>query len=168
VNEEFVEEVGIVFQRSGLPRTAGRIMGRLLICDPPHQSAEQLCKALRVSKGSISAMTRHLIRIGLIERFGIPGIRHDYFRLKPDAWKNLIQRSFSEQIKTCRIVAEHGLKVVADGASDKRKWLEEMRDFYVFLEKELPPLLEHWENMRNKPRSSTFRGSLKFRKAVRQ
>jgi DNA-binding transcriptional regulator GbsR (MarR family) len=167
VNEEFVGEAGIVFERSGLPRMAGRLLGRLLICDPPHQSTEQLCEALQVSKGSISTMTRHLIQIGLIERFGIPGIRHDYFRLKPDAWKNLIERGFSEQVKACRKVAEHGSKVVAEEACDKRKWLEEMRDFYVFLEQELPPLLERWENMRKKPHNSTSLGSLEFQKAVR-
>ena len=40
----FVEEAGIVFEQTGLPRMAGRIFGWLLICDPPHQSTDQLAE----------------------------------------------------------------------------------------------------------------------------
>ena len=57
-DKQFVEEVGIVFEQTGLPRMAGRILGWLLIAEPPHQSTEQLINALMASKGSISSMTR--------------------------------------------------------------------------------------------------------------
>ncbi|TES89068.1 MAG: MarR family transcriptional regulator, partial [Dehalococcoidia bacterium] len=49
--KQFAEEVGIVFEQTGIPRMAGRILGWLLISDPPHQSTEQLTKALLASKG---------------------------------------------------------------------------------------------------------------------
>ena len=52
--KQFAEEVGIVFEQTGLPRMAGRILGWLLIAEPPHQSTEQLINALMASKGSIS------------------------------------------------------------------------------------------------------------------
>lgn len=153
VNGEFIEEVGIVFERAGLPRMGGRVLGWLLICESSQQSAEQLSEALQASKGSISAMTRQLIHFGLIERFGIPGVRHDYFRLKADAWESLIRRGLSGEITIYRQLAEHGLKLMEDKAPEKRKWLEEMRDIYTFLEKEFPPLLEQWEKTRDNPRN---------------
>jgi len=148
--QRFVEEVGIVFEQTGLPRMAGRILGWLLISDPPHQSTDQLVEALMASKGSISTMTRLLIQIGLIERLSLPGVRHDYFRLRPDAWQHMIRRGLEDEIRMVRQLAERGLELLADKTPLTRKWLEEMRDVYTFLEREFPVLLERWEEERKK------------------
>ena len=148
--QRFVEEVGIVFEQTGLPRMAGRILGWLLISDPPHQSTDELADALMASKGSISTMTRHLIYFGLIERLSLTGVRHDYFRLRSDAWQHMIRRGLVDEIKMIRQVAERGLELLADKTSLTRKWLEEMRDVYTFLEQEFPALLERWEETRQK------------------
>jgi len=148
--QRFVEEVGIVFEQTGLPRMAGRILGWLLISDPPHQSTDQLVEALMASKGSISTMTRLLIQIGLIERLSLPGVRHDYFRLRPDAWHHMIRRGLVDEIRMVRQLAERGLELLADKTPLTRKWLEEMRDVYTFLEWEFPALLERWEEERKK------------------
>ena len=143
--QSFVEDVGIVFEQTGLPRMAGRILGWLLISDPPHQSTEELTEALMASKGSISTMTRHLIHIGLIERLSLPGVRHDYFRIRPDAWQHMIRRGLVDEIRMVRELAERGLELLADKTPLTRKWLEEMRDVYTFLEREFPTLLTRWE-----------------------
>ncbi len=144
-DKQFAEEVGIVFEQTGMPRMAGRILGWLLISDPPHQSTEQLIKALMASKGSISTMTRLLIQIGLIERLSLPGVRRDYFRLRSDAWQHMIGRGLTEEIKMVRQLAERGLELLGDKTPVTKKWLEEMRDVYTFLEREFPTLLERWE-----------------------
>lgn len=143
--QNFVEEVGIVFEQTGLPRMAGRILGWLLISDPPHQSTVELTEALMASKGSISTMTRHLINLGLIERISLPGVRHDYFRIRPDAWQHMIRRGLEDEISMVRQLAERGLELLAQKTPLTRKWLEEMRDVYAFLEREFPPLLVRWE-----------------------
>jgi DNA-binding transcriptional regulator GbsR (MarR family) len=148
--KHFVEEVGIVFEQTGLPRMAGRILGWLLISDPPHQSTDELVEALMASKGSISTMTRLLIQTGLIERLSLPGVRHDYFRLRPDAWQHMIGRGLVDEIRMVRQLAEHGLKLLADKTPLTRQWLEEMRDVYTFLEREFPTLLERWEQERKR------------------
>ena len=146
----FVEEFGIVFEQTGLPRMAGRIFGWLLISDPPHQSTDQLTEALMASRGSISTTTRLLIQIGLIERLSLPGVRHDYFRLRPDAWQRLIKHGLEDEIKIVRQLAEHGLELLTNKTPLTQKWLEEMRDVYAFLEREFPALLEHWEQERKR------------------
>jgi len=143
--QKFVEEVGIVLEQTGLPRMAGRILGRLLISDPPHQSMKQLVTDLMASKGSVSTMTRLLIQIGLVERLSLPGVRGDYFRLRPDAWQHMIRRGLEDEIRMVRQLAEHGLELLADKTPLARKWLEEMRDVYAFLEREFPTLLQRWE-----------------------
>ena len=148
--KHFVEDVGIVFEQTGLPRMAGRIFGWLLISDPPHQSTSELAEALMASKGSISTITRLLIQIGLIERLSLPGVRHDYFRLRPDAWQYMIKHGLEDEIKMVRQLAEHGLELLADKTPLTRKWLEEIRNVYTFLEQEFPTLLERWEQERKK------------------
>jgi DNA-binding transcriptional regulator GbsR (MarR family) len=157
--QNFVEEVGIVFEQTGMPRMASRILGWLLICDPPHQSTDELTTALMASKGSISSMTRLLIQIGLIERLSLPGVRRDYFRLRPDAWHHMIRRGLEDEIKMVKQIAEHGLELLADKTPLTRKWLEDMRDVYTFLEREFPPLLARFEEEQKKKREASPAGS---------
>jgi len=150
--KRFIEDFGLVFEQSGLSRMAGRILGRLLLSDPPHQSTDQLTEALMASKGSISTTTRLLIQIGLIERISLPGVRHDYFRIRPGAAQHLLKQK-AELIAKFRQLAERGLELLEDKASLTRQGLEEMRDMYAFFEREFPALLERWEQEQEKRRS---------------
>jgi DNA-binding transcriptional regulator GbsR (MarR family) len=150
--KNFVEEVGIAFEQTGLPRMSGRVFGWLLISEPPYQSSAELAEALMASKGSISTTTRLLIQIGLIERFVIPGERHDNFRISSSAFKYAIRRGLVDEITMFRRLAEYGLELMRDNRSSRRQLLEEMRNSYAFLEKEFPTLLERWEKERQKDR----------------
>lgn len=141
--KKFVEEVGIVFEQTGLPRMAGRVLGRLLIADPPHQSADELAEALTASKGAISTATRHLVQCGLVERISLPGVRHYYFRIQANAWQHMIRRSIVDEIKMVRQLAEHGLELLAN--KTPLTPLAEMLAVYTFMEREVPALLERWE-----------------------
>ncbi|MFC2034422.1 GbsR/MarR family transcriptional regulator, partial [Chloroflexota bacterium] len=129
--KHFVEEVGVVFEQTGMPRMAGRIFGCLLISDPPHQSTDQLAEDLMASKGSISSMTRLLIQINLIERLSLPGVRHDYFRLRTDAWQNLIKHGLEDEIKMMRQLAKHNLELLSEKSPQNRRWTEEMHDILL-------------------------------------
>lgn len=148
--KQFAEEVGITFEQTGLPRMAGRILGWLLVADPPHQSTEQLTSALTASKGSISTTTRLLIHHGLIERISLPGVRHDYFRLRSDTWQHMIGRGLTGEIRMFRQLAERGLDLLGEKTTANSKWLKEMLDVYTFLEQEFPALLERWEKEHQK------------------
>ena len=141
---QFVEEIGLFFNQSGLTRMAGRILGWLLVCDPPHQSMSDMASVLQASKGSISSMTRFLIHIGLVERVCLPGERRDYFRIRPGAWVELMQAKAAE-ITRLRRLAEQGLDVVNGDDPALRERLETMRDMALFLEDEFPALLQRWQ-----------------------
>jgi len=147
--QNFTEEVGIFFEQTGMPRMAGRVLGWLMTSNPPHQTMGELTQALLASKGSISTMTRLLIRVGLIERLSLPGQRRDYFRIKDGAWSQTLKESLT-QITAFRQLAEHGLELIKDKAHFNRQWLEEMHSMYAFFERELPALFERWEQEHNK------------------
>ncbi len=147
--KRFVEEVGLLFEQTGLPRMAGRILGWLMISDPPHQTTAELVEALIASKGSISTMTRLLIRIGLIERISLPGERHDYFRIKLGVSHQLLKDSMDQTVAFRQLI-ERGLELIEGKTHVNRQWLEEMRDMYAFFEREFPALLERWEQKRKR------------------
>ena len=147
--QRFVEEFSLFFEQSGMPRMAGRILGWLLISDSPHQMTGELAEALSASKGSISTMTRFLIRIGLIERISLPGQRRDYFRFKSGACYQMLKDSLV-QTTTARQLAERGLELLEGKSQLNRQGLEEMRDMYAFFEREFPALVERWEQRHRK------------------
>jgi DNA-binding transcriptional regulator GbsR (MarR family) len=144
----FIEDVGLQFESTGLPRMAGRLFGWLLIADPPFQSASEIAGVLMASKGSVSATVRLLTQIGVIERYVIPGERHDHYRLREDALRRTVKHGVEDEIRTFRELAERGLELMRQEPSSRRQWLEQMHDRYAFLEKEFPALIERYEKTR--------------------
>jgi hypothetical protein len=140
----YVEDIGLYFEQNGLPRMAGRIIGWLLVCDPPEQSAGELAAVLRASKGSISTATRLLAQARLIERVALPGARRDYFRIRPDGWGDRVRASVGV-VSEFRRLTERGLDLLGAAAPARRARLEGVHDLYVWLERELPALLERYE-----------------------
>src|SRR5205807_610261 len=91
--DRFVEEVGMMLElEAGAPRMVGRVLGWLLVCDPPEQSAADLADHLQASRGSISTATRVLLRMGLLERTRVRGERFDRFQARPGAWDEVLWR----------------------------------------------------------------------------
>jgi DNA-binding MarR family transcriptional regulator len=146
----FLEEVGLVFEKTGLPRMAGRLFGWLLISDPPYQSSSELAEVLMASKGSVSTNARLLMQIGLIERFVIPGERHDHYRLSENALRRTVQHGLEDEIRMFLDLADRGLTLMRGEPSVRRAWLEQMRDRYRFLAQEFPALMDRFDKWRAK------------------
>jgi DNA-binding transcriptional regulator GbsR (MarR family) len=156
---QYVEEVALGFERQGLFRMAGRVLGWLLICDPPEQTFGQLAEVLQASKGSISAAMRFLVPAGLVERISRPGDRRDYYRCRPGAWAELA-RDQSRLYGDFRKLAQRGLELLADAPADRRERLQDMHDFYGWLDREMPALWARWrrEKQEQEPRGGTGDG----------
>ena len=144
--KSFIEEVGIVFEQTGLTRMSGRMFGWLLISEPPYQSAAELAEVLMASKGSISTTVRLLVQMGIVERYVIPGERHDHFRLKKDALLMIIRHGLEDEVKMFRNLAERGLELMKKQPPERKHWLEEMHSRYAFLEKSFTSLMEEYDS----------------------
>jgi len=135
--EGFVEELGILARDLGVPRAVVRVLGWMVVCDPPTQSAGDIEVALHLSAGSVSAATRMLVGTGLLERTAVPGERRIYFRLRPGGWEGALET---------RLRAATQLRVVADRAMDRSggeadERLTTMREVYAWFEGRLDELL---------------------------
>jgi DNA-binding transcriptional regulator GbsR (MarR family) len=62
--KHFIEDISLYLEQMGVPRMAGRILGVLLIANPPEQSITDLVEALQASKSAISTSTRLLSEMG--------------------------------------------------------------------------------------------------------
>jgi DNA-binding transcriptional regulator GbsR (MarR family) len=142
--KHFVEDISLYFEQMGLPRTAGRVLGVLLICDPPAQSLTDLCEILQTSKSSISTTTRLLTEMGLIERVASPVPRQVYFQFKPGGWLVFIRQRLKLWASLHQI-AEQGLDLLEDREPTLRERLQEAQDMFSLIEDELPTLLERVE-----------------------
>lgn len=141
---EFIEEMGVTFEKTGMPRMAGRILGFLLISDPPTQSLGQLAETLGTSKASISTMSTLLVNGGFIKRVGVSGDRRDFLSLKVGTFEDLVTRQIHDMMAFRKILA----KAVAILEKEKRAdnhHLHEFLDLYDFLRKKMPEMLAQWQ-----------------------
>jgi len=128
---------------------AGRIVGALLVADPPEQSADQLARTLHASRSSISTMTRLLEGTGLIDRVSKPADRRLYYRNRPDAWH---QRTLDAMgpIRHMRTLAEKGLRLMDGASPEVLRGLVDMYQFYAYWERSMPRMIAAWEDARDR------------------
>lgn len=137
----FIEDIGLYFEQMGLPRMAGRILGVLLISDPPSQSITDLGDRLHASKGSISIMARLLMERGLIERVASPIPRRDYYRFKPGGW-SIYMRQWLGLMSGLHQITERGLALLMDKPDPLKERLQEAHDLFSNIEQEFPSILQ--------------------------
>jgi DNA-binding transcriptional regulator GbsR (MarR family) len=140
----FIEDIGLFFEQMGMPRMAGRILGVLLIADPPAQSITDIAATLIASKSSVSTMARLLVEDGLIERVAAPVPRRDYYRFKPGGWILYMRRWLSLMSELHRIT-ERGMLLLADKPPEMQQRLQEAHDLFSLVEERFPAIIESLE-----------------------
>src|SRR5256885_1383188 len=139
---QWAEETSLAMESMGMPRSWGKLLGWLLICDPPQQSSVDLAEALDLSAGSVSTGMRMLENSGLVRRVAAPGSRAKVYEMTEDAF---LLAARSEHFAVVRRLMEHGVEVLgADRDSPRGRRLRRTRDFYAFLEREVPALVQRF------------------------
>jgi len=149
----FIEDIGLFFEQMGMPRMAGRILGVLLISDPPAQSITDLVEKLQASKSAISIMARFLLERGLIERVASPIPRRDYYRFKPGGWIAYM-RQWMGLMSALHEITERGMDILAEKPRELKTRLQEAHDLFSYIESEFPSLLDRLEAQINTAKNS--------------
>ncbi|MER6754113.1 MarR family transcriptional regulator [Micromonospora echinofusca] len=139
----YAEEAAVVLSGLGLPPAYGKLLGWLLVCDPPWQTSAQLAEGLGLSKGSVSTGMRMLETSGLARRVPVPGHRGHAYEVRPDAIIRIA--ADAAKFRVFRQLMEQGLTVVGGEDAPGSERLRVMRDFYAFVEREVPKLVERFE-----------------------
>jgi DNA-binding transcriptional regulator GbsR (MarR family) len=90
----FIERSGLIAEREGFPRIAGRIFG-LLLLSPTELSLDEIASRLSVSRASVSTDARRLVDAGIIERVGRIGDRKDYYQIAPTHYLRSLEQRFA-------------------------------------------------------------------------
>lgn len=141
--DEFVEGFASLLETRSIPRAAGRIFAFLQVSEPPLQTATQLSRALGISLGTVSSMTRLLMQAGWVERISRRGERQAAYRTA-EGMMTLLVDGMMDPTRRARELTERGLALMADRPESAKARLRELNSIYRFFEEWLPTLLEHW------------------------
>ncbi|MEV6555171.1 MarR family transcriptional regulator [Nocardia sp. NPDC051756] len=139
----FVEDFALVLERMGLVRMTGRAAGWLLVADPPEQTFGQIADALQASKGSISSALKALVTMRWVDKISKPGDRRDYYAIRPGVLPELTRQQ-SGMYDDLTAMTSRGLALFDDPDGTQAARVREMHEFFVWMGKELPALIDRW------------------------
>jgi predicted transcriptional regulator len=138
----FVEKFALLLTDAGMARMPARVFALLLAADENGLTAAGIADALNISPAAVSGAVKYLIPIGLVERGRRPGERRDRYFIGDDTWYSTVGDRDKLYKTLCESLDEGVQAVGPDTARGRR--LAETRDFFSFLAKELPRLVERY------------------------
>ncbi|WP_158605527.1 GbsR/MarR family transcriptional regulator [Amycolatopsis panacis] len=147
--QEFIEQLAERFG-SRMPKAAARMLGALVATGEPDLSSRQLVELLGLSPAAVSNSGRLLLQMDLVDRTVSPETRRDHYRLRENVWPRMFRGSFAIVEDTLALLDET-LDETRGGTRPEGpagQKIREMRDFYRFVYRELPEVLERYEKWR--------------------
>ncbi len=140
-----IEELGVLYEQSGLQPAAARILALSIVSDKHELSFEEIHETLNISKSAASNAINFLLSTDRLEYTTNPGERKRYFRIKVNSLKDGIQKSLAG-IETFNALLKQALEQRPEETKEFNASLAEITQFLDFLKMELPLLYQKWEN----------------------
>jgi DNA-binding transcriptional regulator GbsR (MarR family) len=144
--ERFVESLGLLYERQGVPRIGGRMLGLFLISESP-LSAERIADILKVSRASVSTNMRIFSSTGICDNVPVAGDRRHYYVMRDDAFVRHMESGIANVRKLADLCRE-GLSTVQSGRSAVRRRLQEAFAYCDFIETEIAATARRWHSGR--------------------
>jgi len=90
---------------------------------------------------------RYLTQTQLVDRERVPGSRKDHYRVRDDVWHVATARR-DDNLRRWTAALEDGIAAVGPDTPAGAR-LAETREFFAFLQKEMPALVERWQEYRS-------------------
>lgn len=129
---------------NGFPRMPAAVLMAIMTSEAGSLTAEQLSEQLGVSAASVSGAVRYLETVSMIHRHRRPGSRRFEYKLPAHSWYAASMEKNELYVVMARM-ADYAAERVGPKA---RQRLEEMAEFYRFLQERLPGLLDEWNDQR--------------------
>jgi DNA-binding transcriptional regulator GbsR (MarR family) len=143
---DFVERMGLHLEADGMPRSAGRIFGYMMLAETPC-SLDEMAESLQVSKASASTNARLLEQVGLLERTIEVGDRRDFYRMRPDAWERMLLLA-RRRWEVMQDLLGQARSALPDEMGCARARVCEAARFHSLLMEEADSLLVRWRDMK--------------------
>lgn len=144
----YIEENGILLERLGLTRMAGRVFGYLIVSDKMEASFDDIRLALKASKGSISGTTKQLVNAGFLQPVSLPGDRKTYYRLNKIEVGKILESRLELFAKFSDMTSKG--RSIRDSEDEVTEWLKETSTFYDWIGGEIREIIKKWERDKKK------------------
>jgi DNA-binding transcriptional regulator GbsR (MarR family) len=139
---KFVEKFGLALTDAGVPRMPARVFAATLASPEGSLTARDLGAILQISPAAVSGAVRYLAQVGLLKRARHPGERRDHFVVRGEYWYEVVSSQEKRYRELLDSLAE-GIDAVGPGTPAGER-LRETHDFFAFLSKEMPRLVDRW------------------------
>ncbi len=145
---QFVENAAGELVAQGFPRMPANVIMALTASEDGRLTAADLAESLGVSPAAVSGAVRYLSTIGMVRSATIPGTRRHVYALPERPWYTA---SLTRRDIYGHIVAQLRRDIVRLPSGAAKTRIEEMADFFEFIDRRMPQLLEEWNELRSGP-----------------
>ena len=150
---EMVEKIGVFLVKAGeLQPVCARIIGYLLISEPPQKTFDEILNYLQASKSAISQGINLLLSHDYIDYMTFPGDRKRYFKLNYNSWLNILKKKMSIY-SHLKVLFQEILKHRSNKYEEINNQLETLIAFFEIFEKEIPVIFKKLEEKSNSKKS---------------
>lgn len=144
----FVERFAAALTEAGVPRMPARVFAALMADDTGRLSAAELATRLHASPAAISGGVRYLAQVNLVSREREPGSRRDVIVVHGEVWYEAMVRRDAILVRWEDALRD-GIQVLGGDTPAGRR-LTDTLEFFEFVGKELPALLERWRAVKGR------------------
>jgi len=147
--KELIEIIGVFHEQNGLQPALGRIIGLMMVVDTAEVTFDEIVESLSLSKSAVSSALTLLQTQNKVEYITKHGKRKRYFRLKKANWEQELKKGISSGLQFSTIL-DQVLAIRNDENPEYNKHLENVRDFMIFLQKEIPGMIDRYMEQQKK------------------
>ncbi|MDQ3157924.1 MAG: MarR family transcriptional regulator [Actinomycetota bacterium] len=125
---------------------ASRAFAALLISESGALKSREIADVLDVSPAAVSGAVKYLEQAKLVRRTRLAGERIDRFVLGDDAWYTAMTMRNEIFVELNRAL-ERGIESLPESSGAFAR-LEETRDFFTYIQREMPKMVERWHQSR--------------------
>lgn len=142
----FVERFAGEMTEGGMQRMGSRVFAALLASDDGALTSTELSEQLRISPAAVSGAVRYLSQVGMVRREREPGTRRDRYSLHDQLWYETFSRRDAVVARWGAVLQEGAETLGPDSPAGRR--VAESAEFFAFVQKEIPLMMERWRAQR--------------------
>lgn len=138
----FVELFGSALAAQGFPRIPAAVLLTLMVSDDTRATSSELVQRLKISPAAVSSAVRYLSTLNFVRVTTLPGGRRHVYTLSTDPPWYTGTLADSGRFRTLAKLADDASAELTAGPAKQR--VDEMADFFAFIERRMPTLLDEW------------------------
>ncbi|MDN5349469.1 MAG: hypothetical protein PWQ54_865 [Bacteroidales bacterium] len=148
LQKQFVETIGLEYEKEGMQPVSGRILALLMVMDKECFTFDEIIEELEISKSAASVALRMLQLRNNVEYITFPGDRKRYFRLKRVEPYHIFEETRRKMLRDIENIGKI-LALKANPDTPNSQFLKEIKQMMEFFIESLDQLKESYLKKHN-------------------